>query len=257
MDNYAILIPSCDKFSFFWKPFFAQLFKNWPDCSYTVYLGSNKKGYIDKRVKNILTGKDYGWAKSFKIILEQIPEKYLFVWPEDAFIISRIDKGQFDYVFRLMSQLKIKHIHYRCRPDAERYTENNFLGIYPKGMPYRVNMAGFWDREYLMGILINGENSWNFEIMGSYRVSNDDGFYCLNFPLFEFIHLSEKHKLKRESVKKAQQLGISVDDFGTRQSLNEYYISKLKAAYFDFVINKNWQLRVKLMDVLRKILISY
>ena len=208
-------------------------------------------------MKNILSGKDYGWAKSFKIILEQIPEKYLFVWPEDAFIISRIDNAQFDTVFRLMSKLKIKHIHYRCHPKAERLLENNLLGFYPKGMPYRVNMAGFWDREYLIGILINGENSWNFEIMGSYRASYDDGFYCLKDPLFKFIHLSEKGKLSRESMMKTQELGISVDDIGTSQSLKDFYISKIKSAYFNFVLNKNWRLRVKIMNLLRKVLISY
>jgi len=39
--NCSILIPSCDKYSDLWRPFFTLFWRHWPDCPFPVYLGSN------------------------------------------------------------------------------------------------------------------------------------------------------------------------------------------------------------------------
>lgn len=255
--KFAILVLSCDKYADLWQPFFKLFWKNWSDCPYPVYLGSNTISYKDKRVKTILSGKDENWSSSYKRILDQIPEKYLFVWVEDGFIISNIDTTKFAGIFRFMAKRRAKHIHIKPSPEPSAVFNKDY-GIYEKGIPYRVNLVGFWRKEYLFKLLLDGENGWNFEIMGSYRTSYDEGFYCLNNKLFDYVHAIEKGKWLPEANNYCKTYGFKIDKIN-RDIITPLMIikSKLKSLYFDLVIKINWRFRVKLMDILRKLIVSY
>lgn len=255
----AIFIPSCDKFSDLWPVFFSLFWKNWFDCPYNVYLGSNEKKYSgDRRVKNILIGKDIGWSGSLKRMLGKINERYLFVWPDDAPIISQVETSQFKKCFALMKKLQAKHIHFRCYPKPDKYIENNFLGEYAKGMPYKVNMAGFWDRFSLHELFIEEEEIGMFEIMGSYRASYSDGYFCLSKQLFSFIHLSDKGHWIKESIDYCRQHNIPIDLTARKLKSNSHFLYKLRDVYFNYLLmNTNWRTRVSIMNFFRKVLISY
>lgn len=255
-DN-AILIPSCDKYSDMWDPFFSQFWKYWPDCPYNVYLGSNLKKYKGKKVKNILIGKDFGWGASLKKMLKRIPEKYLFVWNEDLLFTSRINTNKFKKYFELMKIYKANHIHYRCLPKPRFYTKDKLLGIYEKKMPYIVNEAGFWKKSTLAKLVMDKEYSWEFEIYGSYRAMHEEGIYCLNDHLISYIHLCEKGKLNKDSVNYCKKNNIKINLSARGINSNRYYIDKFRDYYFNYLLNKNWRLRLKIMNILRKILISY
>lgn len=255
----AILVISCDKYSDLWKPFFYLFWKNWPDCPYKVYLGSNTIKYSkDKRVKTILSGPDVDWSTSFKSILGKIAEKNLLVWPEDAFIISRVNMQRVQKAFDFFMRNKAKNIHCRPPPVADNVKTKDFISSFEKGAPYRVNLEGFWDKSYLEKILIPGETSWNFEIMGSYRTSYEDGFYCIHKPLFDFLHLVEKGKFIRDNVIYCQKQGAYFD-LKKRQmlSLSHDFISYLIRTYVDFMFRLDWRIRLKIMNLLRKLLVSY
>lgn len=253
----AILIPSCDKYSDMWDPFFSQFWKYWQDCPYNVYLGSNYKKYNKKKVKNLLTGRDFGWGASLRKILKQIPEKYLFVWNEDLFFISPIDSKKFERCFTLMRKYNANHIHYRCLPKPKSYTKDNYLGVYEKGMPYIVNEAGFWNKSTLERLVMDKEYSWEFEIYGSYRATHEDGIYCLNDQLISYMHMCEKGRLNRDSVDFCLKNNIKIDLSARAINSNRYYFDKFRDIYFNYFLNKNWKLRVKMMNILRKIFISY
>lgn len=256
--DFAILILSCDKYSDLWDPFFKLFWKSWSDCPYPVYLGSNTISYKgDKRVETILSGEDKNWSSSYKTILKKIPERYIFVWVDDGFITSRIDTDKFQRSFNFLIKTHAKHIHHRPLPKPDRLHNNNY-GIYDRGLPYRINVVGFWDKNYLKQLLLNGENSWNFEIMGSYRSSFDNGFYCLRKQLFSYIHLVEKGYWLSDGVNYCLKHKIKLDISSRQQLTLGYRIkSKLQSLYFDLISRISWRFRVKLMNLLRKIVISY
>lgn len=257
--KYAILILSSDKYHDLWAPFFELFWKNWPNCPYTVYLGSNSRTFHHKRVKNILTGRDTNWSTSYKKILKQIPEKYIFVLLEDLFITSKIDTTLFIKCFNFADSNEINHLNFTSLPSFAITSKNPKFVPVKKFMPYRAHVIGFWKKDYLYDLLLEGENPWNFEIMGSYRTSYDDGFYSTKYPIYSSIHLVKKNKWIQKGLQYCKDNSIGID-ISKRNSLSifELLFYNLQEYYFKFIyFHVDWKVRVGVMNILRRALLSY
>ena len=258
--NNAVLILSCDKYSDLWEPFFELFFKHWPDCPYKIYLSSNKVPFKTKYpVENIMTHDDPDWSTSYRKILDRISEEYVLVLLEDIFITSGIETRQIENIFKFMKTTKAKHIHLRPLPQPDRLVDNNLkLGLYEKGCPYRVNAAGFWNKSDLYSLLIPGESPWNFEIMGSYRSSYSDGFYCLTKQLFTWVHVVDKGSWLQDAVAYCQKNNIIID-LSKRPILkiSRKISTMMKIYYFDLIILVSWKTRLKILNFMRKVFVSY
>lgn len=259
-NEYAILIVSCDKYRDLWDPFFQCFWKQWKNCPFPVYLQTNEIPYLGKhkgKAINLLTGKDEDWSTSLKRTLRQIPEKYVFMWNEDLFLSAPVSSKLFRKYFDLLKRKKGKHIHYRCIPPADSYEENRQLGVYLRRMPYRSIVMGFWDSSYLYSLLLTGESPWQFEIMGSYRTSYDDGFYCATQPIIEFAHMAEKGRWQHAGVEYCRNNNIAIDLSARPQGKANYIKSDLIKFYFNGILKIPWQWRLTVMDILRKIFVTY
>lgn len=257
--NCAILILSCDKYSDLWTPFFDLFWKNWPECPYPVYLGSNFHTFHHKKVKNILTGKDFDWSTSFKKILQLIPEKYIYVLLEDVFITNEIYGSYFEECFRFFATKNLNHLRFNSLPNSRSVPKKPKFSLVQKHEPYRVHVMGFWKKDYLRTLLLEGESPWNFEIMGSYRTAYDDGFYSLASPLYSSIHVVKKDKWIPNSLQYCLDNKIDIT-ISRRKKLPpvEIFLYNLKEYYFTFVyFHIDWKIRVRLMNLLRKALLSY
>ena len=254
----AILVLSCDKYADMWAPFLQQFRRYFPTENYKIYFGSNLVRCVSPGIIPVLSGDDFDWSTSFKRILEQIDEPKLFVILEDLFLSAPIDAEGFQASLSFILEKNALHIKYWAIPMALESTKNTRIGVYPKGAPYRATVCGFWDRKYLMSLLIDGENPWNFEILGSYRTSYSDGFYGLTRPLCEYHNMIEKGCWIPQSVEWASEEGI-VLDLDKRPVLKggNKAISRVKMFYFDFIRLIPWRWRVSLMNKLRRALISY
>jgi len=256
--DFAVLVLSCDKYHDLWPPFFDLFWKYWNDCPYTVYLGSNTTTFEHDNVNVLLSGADIDWSTSLKNILFQIPESHILLWLDDLFLTDYIDNHVISYYIDYMIHNEIVHMHPRQLPRPDFISQDRQVGFYKRGRPYRVNVAGFWDKAVLLGLLMEGESPWNFEIMGSYRSSYMDNFCCSNNELIFWLNAVEKGKwfpstldfLKSEKVK---------FDFGNREVLKSFERIKSSAQIVIFKLMSlvPWPFRVKMMDVLRKIMISY
>lgn len=259
-NSFAIVIVSCDKYSDLWDPFFQSFWKQWPDCQFPVYLQTNEVKYTGKykgRAINILCGKDNDWSTSLKRTLTKIPEKYVFMWNEDLFLSAPVSTALFLEYIELMKKHKGKHIHYRCIPGPDAYIENGVLGVYDRGMPYRSIVMGFWDSAYLQTILLDGESPWQFEIMGSYRASYEDGFFCANKKIIEFVHMAEKGKWQHTGLTYCRRNNIRLTLSARPSSSANFIKSDLAKLYFNVVISIPWRLRIKIMNILRKAFVTY
>ena len=144
-NNLAILVLSCDKYSDLWVPFFECFFRFWSDCEYPVYLGANKQNFGDKRVRTILSGEDQDWSSSVRKIIEQIDAEYVFIILEDLFLVKNVDSVKFQECFRVLLENDFYHCHIDQRPKPDSVIEQG-IGVYAKGMPYRVNVLGLWKK---------------------------------------------------------------------------------------------------------------
>ena len=254
----AILVLSCDKYADMWRPFLLQFRRFFTVENYTLYFGSNLVQCEEPDVIPILSGSDQDWSTSLKRILGQIKEPKLFIILEDLFLESPIDTNSFQSALSFIADKDALHIKYWAIPIHLEVTENPKVGLYPKGAPYRATICGFWDREYLMNLLIEGENPWDFEILGSYRTSYSDRFYGLMQPLCGYRNMIEKGCWIPKSLEWARENGIELA-LDKRPSLtgSNKFISKLMMLYFGLMKRIPWRWRVSLMNKLRRIFISY
>ena len=151
-----------------------------------------------------------------------------------------------------------RHLRYWPGTPIDAPTDHPDIGRFDRGAPYRATVCGFWDRAYLLGLLLEGESPWDFEIVGSYRTSYVDGFFGLRRPLFEFVNMIEKGSWMPASVEWARANGIAID-LDRRPLLvgGRQLASRLKMAYFRLMMHVPWPTRVRWMNALRKALISY
>jgi hypothetical protein len=256
-NNLSILVLSCDKYSDLWSPFFECFFKYWSNCEYQVYLGANERSFDDKKVRTLLTGEDKDWSSSLRKIVKQINSEYVFVILEDLFLIKDVDNIKFKKCFDILIKINFNHCHVDSNLKPESIMENG-IGVYNRSMPYRVNVLGLWKKDYLLKILIDGESPWNFEIMGSYRSSYYDGFYCLPNEIFKTINTVEKGKWFPDKLKISQEMGLKIDT-SNRKVLSGFYLfkSKLQIIFVRLINLIPWGKRVKLMNLLRRLFFSY
>ena len=256
--SFAVLVLSCDKYSDLWPAFFFQFKKHFPDLGCVpVYLGSNTEVCDEPGVVSILSGPDSDWSSSLKAILQQIPEDNLFVILEDLFPCTDIDPGCLEEVIEFMGAGDVCHVKYWNNPQAH-IPVNAMVSRYPAGMPYLASVCGFWRRQTLEDLLVCGETAWDFEINGSYRASFLGGFFGLNTPLFGFKNLVEKGRWIAASVAWASAEGLPLTlEKRPAEDPKRTLVSVLKSAYFDLMIRVPWRVRVRAMNALRKLLVSY
>jgi hypothetical protein len=213
----------------------------------------NKKG-----IKMLLSGTDKDWSSSLIKILKNIPTEYVFIWFDDIFPIGYVETSRFYEAIEFMQRNCAKHIHMQPVPRPDKIVPGGKFGIYSTGAPYRITARGFWKRDYLISILQEGESAWDFEIMGSYRSSFSDGFYCCMKSLHRFLHVVEKGKIFPYAFKYCRRNNIPLDT-NNRSIIGGRFIfvSNLKKIYFNLVIRIPWRIRLYIMDIFRKALASY
>jgi hypothetical protein len=255
----ALLVLSCDKYSDLWDGFFECFWENFPSENFNVYLGSNTKKYNDYRVTTLFSGKDIDWSTCYRTILEQIPEQKIFVILEDLYIITKISSSSMDFLIKFIEDYDANFIRYWANPGSTDLSSNNFLiSEIEKGAPYRSTVCGFWDKNCLLNTLINGENPWNFEIFGSYRTSYLTGFYSLQSPLANYKNMVQKGRWIPSSVKWAVENNISIN-IQSRKKIGNYgsVFNFISYIVFNSATYIPWKYRVNIMNIFRRILVSY
>lgn len=256
-NELTILFLSCDKYADLWKPLFYCFRKYWKNCPYPLALGSNTISFEDKTIKTILSGPDADWSSSLRAILKQIDTPYVFLWLDDIFPIETIDARQFTDTLEFMKRTGAKHVHVEPKPAPDAVTAGGTFGVYKRGAPYRAITFGFWETSYLPHLLLPGETPWSFEIMGSYRTSYMDGFYCSMKNIIPRIHIVEKGKIFQESYEYCRRHGIPLSSARETLSNAFHWKSELQKYYFNAMIRVPWNIRLGTMNILRKLLISY
>lgn len=257
-NQLAILFLSCDKYQDLWQPLFYCVRKYFKQKKYVLYLGSNTLSYEDKQIRTLLSGPDKDWSTSLIYILDKITTPYIFIWLEDMFPIETVDMDRFNDTLTFMIHNKAKHIQLSPYVKPDYKTDDGIYGVYEKGAPYRTTVLGFWEVKYLKELLISGESPWNFEVMGSYRCSFSEGFYCCMKPLIKVLHVVEKSKIYRNAFRYCIKHSIPIDvDKRLVMSDFERIGSGIKKINYLFMRNISWRVRLVIMNFLRKVFVSY
>lgn len=171
IDNYAILIPSCDKYSDIWPYFFKLFFECWDGKLPNIYLLSNFKDFHDPRVSTLKIGVEKSWSDNMLHALAYINESHVLVILEDFLFLTKVDLSLLTELFDFMKSKKAGYLRLMANPPPNTAChENANVGYISKGQNYRTSLQmAFWNVETLKNILVSGESPWDFELKGSKR----------------------------------------------------------------------------------------
>jgi hypothetical protein len=178
IDNLSILIPSCDKYSEVWSPFFTLLFKQWPTLEQKVYLISNNETFKDKRITPITIHNEKSWSDNMLYALEKIPDDYVMIFMEDYFLTSPVDEAKIAKLVKFMRKEQVGYLQIRASSVEQQvspHPSEKELGYFMKHSPYRNALqVAIWNKKVLKKLLVSGESPWDFEIKGSVRSAQLD-----------------------------------------------------------------------------------
>lgn len=216
-DKFAVLIVSCDKYSDLWRPFFELFWRFWPDCPFNVYFLSNKIGFDDPKVKNLLVGEDISWSDNVRKAIINIKEEYILLSVDDLFLCDYVKTEEVLKVFNWIYQFGVNHVRMNPSQKPDK-PYNELVGIVSKGTIYRTStILSVWKKDVLSNLLKAGESAWDFEIYGSVRSDAYDGFYSTWRDYVPIINGVVKGKWRRTAVRKLKSLGIDINLFRRKE----------------------------------------
>ncbi len=183
-NNVCIIVNSCDKYEDAWEPFFFLLKKYWPECSkYDILLNTETKEYHCDflNVKTLCSGNESTWCKRLKNALEKTDSEIVLLFIEDFFLQADVNNETFEKALNYISDNKdVGFLGLKYTPDrnfvdkkyvpTETYFSRDLLET-----DYRITaMSVLWRKSFLLDILDEKEDAWEFEINCSKRSKTYD-----------------------------------------------------------------------------------
>ena len=244
MDNdqkgLSILVVSCDKYNDLWPVFFEMKKKNWSDCQYRTYLGTNEIKAEINDVVSICVGEDLSWADNVKKMLDSIKEDYVLMLLEDFFIDRKIDNREINNSLEFVKSKDIDCM--RLEPlEPPLFVMNHGLRagrLNPKAPYYVSTQPAIWKKNVLKELLKEGYSAWDFEQKNSNELSENAkvtyNFWGTKKYIFHHKNGVERGKYYLSTVNILRKNGITVD-VEERGILNDKnVILKLKLMKYKF-----------------------
>jgi len=179
----SILVLSCDHNQGLLNIFFDRFKKFWPDCEYTVYLGTEKIEYQYPDIICLNSDSKF-WSRRLKSYLKRIETEYVLIILDDFILESIVDSDEINkYLLIIYNDKSIANLAL-----TEIYDRNNIKSKYehlctrnPRSN-YLLNLqVGFWNKRILFHLLKDNESPWETELFGSIRARkfNSYQFMCL------------------------------------------------------------------------------
>ncbi len=191
--DLAIVIVSCDRYSYIWKPWYYYFKKNF-GFDYPVYMiNETKRANLDSVIEIASKRTDVEqWVVNLKQGIAKIPEEYLFIMMDDFLILKDIS-DTFDRLYNVFLEIDalrimqteasvIKVVNSRYSVDGKpvlRLTQDS---------DYQISFSpNFWKREFLADCLQTEGNPWHSEMTGSERIKNK-GYTVLSYTIHDWFY---------------------------------------------------------------------
>jgi len=182
INNYSILINTCDKFEDCWYPFFKLFVTYWPDYKGKIYLNTEYKDYtypglniISLKVctkHNVPIDKHATWSQCLKWALEAIDTDIVLYMQEDYFLNDNVKNEWIEYFNSLMvtnPDIPCIQLTHAGIPSVEKSSYDKLFTSDPEFFSYVSCQASFWRKDIMMSLIREHETAWNFEWWGSKR----------------------------------------------------------------------------------------
>jgi hypothetical protein len=183
MNQYTILINTCDKFEDCWLPFFKLFSFYWADFKGKIYLNTEYKDFSYEKL-NIIPLKvcekhhlphieTVTWSQCLQWALDEIDSDIVLYMQEDYFLKDFVKNDIVEHYAQLMQENNDIHcIHLTdqaIQPSAEPSKYENLFLTSPRENLSISCQAALWRKTALQSCLRTYENAWQFERYGSRR----------------------------------------------------------------------------------------
>ncbi len=161
----AVYVASCDSYADLCPGFFNAFQRYWPDCEYSVYLGSDHTPCNLAHATPLLSDVGNIWSLRVRDHLRCIKEPYVLFMLEDFFIRKPVDTGMVREALRFAQAEDAGLVRLIPRPGPNSTINNHdWIGECVGCYPYRIcTQASIWNRTYLIQLLSESESIWQFE----------------------------------------------------------------------------------------------
>lgn len=196
-DKFSVVIMTSDEY-FSLIPNFIKLYeKNFPGSDLDTYIVSESKKLTNLDKYNFINSNHSEWSKRLKTALLNIPTEYVLLLLDDYWIFDAVSIDLLTEIFDFSLDKKIDYIDFIPNTKTTFNFEINrvpwnskieFFKLYPKkkNYAYIVNAHYVYKRKFLIDILRNNENAWEFENFASYRVKKN--FYKNQYRIFRLSY---------------------------------------------------------------------
>ena len=163
MDDFAIVVYSCDKDEDLW-PISKKCFdKYWPNHPKMYLFNETKKSDLfDTITFNYELDK---WTTRIKKSLNEVKEKYILFVCDDVFLNSTVDESKVEEALDVLKNdiyasinLEIYHGNFCVNTKYDGYVAKNENAAYKFSF-----LCGLWKREALIDLLEDDLDPWDFE----------------------------------------------------------------------------------------------
>lgn len=175
----TILVNSCDKYEDAWEPFFKLLKINWPYCeNCKIILNTEEKQYKCNflEILTVCGGKNATWSQRLKNALDKTDTEIVLFFLEDFFLQSEVNQEMFEEALTLITNdenigyIGLKYSPERIFADPSYIPEERFFPRDVLATSYRiVAMPVLWRKKWLVELLDESEDAWEFERNASVR----------------------------------------------------------------------------------------
>ena len=205
--DVCVVILSCDRFSETWEPCIDHFYAAWPSCPLRVYLLNNVVPSSDKRVIDLLVGKDEGWSDSLLKGLAKINEKRVLFIYDDSFILN-FNLPRLQEVVDLALRENLDSVALRKRAfDSGKRINQVIYKIDPQAKYRNSLFMNLIKKDVLVNLLVRSENAWQFEKEGNKRNAGYDFYSVYEKDLVSYKHGIIKGKWLPETHSYLQDLG--------------------------------------------------
>ncbi len=181
INNFNILVNTCDAYEDCWDPFFKLFALFWPEYKGKIYLNTERKNYSFGKLniipiqgcKNDKIGSQTSWSIRFKRALEAI-DNNIILYLQDDYFIKDFVKYDFinDYADLMIKNKDIDCIHLTDQATLPESGASLYKGLFPTQLHQRYLVclqAALWKKDVLFQYIKTKESIWEFEEFASKR----------------------------------------------------------------------------------------
>lgn len=207
--SFAILVPSCDRYSDLWEGFVSTLRARWHPVAADIFVVSNFKPCEVPGTTAICVGEDVTWSANLLKVLHQIPHDYVLMFLEDLFLKSDIDSVRVQTLINRCIDNGWDYLRLNPTPGPAAPVTDG-VGPVPPGDFYRTStVLSLWRRSALLSVLRPDESAWDFEVYGSARTDHLKAWYACSEWNLPFHNLVIKGKIDKRAYRQLQQDGTA------------------------------------------------